>query len=352
MTVSTVPAYLQNASHSAALFRQALSGAYATGGILGVGEMAVAQQGTPNMSVILGAGRVMIPGTSVSPQSGFTWTTQGMYYALNDAPLTLTVATSNPTNPRIDAVYVQVQDSYYSGASNTGVAGISQGTAAPSPVAPSIPTNAILIAYIAVAANATSIINANITAQQTSAKLSQNGMGLVPVIPATVVNGTVGPNGSVTVSTASGVSLNGVFSAKFSNYLVICSLTSSVNGAGVQMRLRSSGTDNAVNYVYSGFSNTAGGGVAAWTSTSATYWDIGRMSSFTPNGNSTLTVMGPFASTTTDCLWTSGGDNGSGFTFVQAGGFHNVTASFDGFTLYTSSGTFSGTIQVYGYNNN
>lgn len=171
MAIGTVPSYLQNASHSASVFRVAQSAPFATGGILALNELPVSQQGTPNMSVILGPGRAQIAGTSVSPPAGQAWSTQAQYTAYNDANLTLTIATSNPTNPRIDAVYIQIQDSFYSGATNTAVAGVVTGTPAVSPVAPAIPANSILVAYVAVAANATTIVTANITYQASIAPL-------------------------------------------------------------------------------------------------------------------------------------------------------------------------------------
>lgn len=162
MTVQTVPFALQNASHSAALFRQSASAPFISGGILAAGELTITQQATPNMSVVLGAGRAKVPGTSVSPPSGLSFTTQGMYDVLNDAPLTLTVAAADATNPRIDVPYVQVQDSFYSGAANQAIAGIVTGTPAPTPTTPPVPSNAIGLNPIAVAANATSIFSANI----------------------------------------------------------------------------------------------------------------------------------------------------------------------------------------------
>jgi hypothetical protein len=165
MAMSATPYVVQNGSHSGALFRQATSAPFTSGGVLASTEMLVTAQSTPNMSVSLGAGRVIVPGTSVSPPVGQSFTTQASYFALNDAPLTLTVAASNPTNARIDAQYAQIQDSFYSGSTNTSVAGIVTGTPAPSPAPPAIPTNSLLVAYIAVGANVTSIVSANITQQ-------------------------------------------------------------------------------------------------------------------------------------------------------------------------------------------
>lgn len=173
MTVQTVPYVLQNASHSAALFRQSASAAFTAAGVLGSTELGVRQQASPNMSVILGAGRAKVAGTAVSPPSGFTWTTQAMYDVLNDADLTLTIAASNPTNPRIDAVYVGVQDSFYSGASNQALAGVVSGTPAASPVPPAVPANSYLVALVAVGANVTTIVTANITSQTSVARTLQ-----------------------------------------------------------------------------------------------------------------------------------------------------------------------------------
>jgi hypothetical protein len=163
VAVQSPPFALQNSSHSAALFRQAASSLVLQGGPLGTAEYVVSAQGTPNMSVSVAAGRAWIPGTQVSTISGQHFSTQAMYFVLNDAPATVTISTANATNPRIDVVYVAVQDAYYSGSSNASVIGVVTGTPAASPVAPAVPSNAIALAQVAVAANATSITSGNVT---------------------------------------------------------------------------------------------------------------------------------------------------------------------------------------------
>lgn len=178
MTVQTVPYALQNASHSAALFRQSASAPFVAGGALSALELAVTQQASPNMSVILGPGRAKVVGTSVSPPAGLAFTTQAMYDVLNDADTTLTIAASNPTNPRIDLVYIQVQDSFYSGAANQAIPGVVTGTPAAIPSVPATPANAVAIATIAVGAGATSIVNANIARVVSTARLISGSRGV------------------------------------------------------------------------------------------------------------------------------------------------------------------------------
>ena len=169
MSLSTVPFALQNGSHSADLFRQAASSLVpAGGGIVTSGDFAVTQTGTASMNVLIGVGRAWVPGTNVGNVTGGNFSKQAMYFCLNDAAATVSVATSDPTNPRIDVVYLAIQDSQYAGTTNTAVLGVATGVptaGATYPTnAPSIPSNAIALAWLNVTASAASIDNAHITA--------------------------------------------------------------------------------------------------------------------------------------------------------------------------------------------
>ena len=168
MTFSAVPFALQNGSHSADLFRQAVSSLVpGNGGLVSAGDLKVTATGTPSMNVLVGVGRAWIPGTNVGNVAGGNFSSQAMYYGQNEAAYTASVTTSDPINPRIDVVYVAVQDAQYSGSSNAGVIAVATGvptSGATYPTnAPAIPANAIALAWINVAANAASILNANIT---------------------------------------------------------------------------------------------------------------------------------------------------------------------------------------------
>lgn len=169
MALSTVPAFLQNGSHSADLFRQAVSSLVPPGGgLVTSGDLAVTQTGTASMNILVGVGRAWVPGTNVGNVTGGNFSKQAMYFALNDAAATVTVGTSDPTNPRIDVVYLAIQDSQYAGTANTAVLGIAQGVPTSGATYPAnataIPSNAIALAWINVTAGAAAILNSNITA--------------------------------------------------------------------------------------------------------------------------------------------------------------------------------------------
>lgn len=203
MTAVTPPWVIQASSHPADVFRRAI--AFAGMGQQGVrswvsGDLAVAQNGTPNMSVNVAAGQALINGTQNT-------TSQGAYEVLNDATVNLAIAASDPTNPRIDIVVAQVRDAAYSGANNDWLLAVVTGTPAGSPSPPATPANAIVLAQVAVAANATSITSGNITDKrpifgslyhaevyQTNAQTMANGA--TTVIAYDTIEGD--PNGNVT----------------------------------------------------------------------------------------------------------------------------------------------------------
>lgn len=350
MTVQTVPYALQNASHSAAVFRQAVSMTYTSGGVGASTELVVTQQGSPNMSVILGAGRAMIAGTSVSPPSGQSFTTQGMYHTLNDAPLTLTISASNPTNPRIDAVYMQVQDSFYSGATNTAVAAVQAGAPAVTPVAPAIPANSILIAYIAVAANATTIVTANISQQSGPAQLIPSpSAGQTKVVPTSVVpvtgTASVTSVGRVAFSGVTKVSVNGSFTAAYEDYIIVINTSVSSAPGNPTIVLRASGSDlTAANYMDA--SMQIGSATPSYSfTTTATSMIWGRTNG-AGHAVSTLSVFSPALARETSILC-DGTDTVTGRK--DWGGYINAAVA-DGFTLSWGAQTASGTIDIFGIN--
>ena len=155
MALRTPPSWLQNGSHPAENDRLTAQAIYASTGIIGSSSLQVTQNATPGMSVFIASGWAAILGNYQ--------TNMGVYVAYNDATTTAAITTANATNPRIDLVCLTVSDAYYTGSTNTVAVNVVAGTPAASPTVPATPTNSIALAQIAVAANVTSIVNANIT---------------------------------------------------------------------------------------------------------------------------------------------------------------------------------------------
>jgi hypothetical protein len=176
--------------------------------------------------------------------------------------------------------------------------------------------------------------------------------GLVPMVPTSVAvgsgTGTANALGQVTFSGASSVSLNGVFTSAYRNYKMVCQYTVSV-GQDTRLRLRAGGSDDstASSYVVqSTISTNASAAGDDATNTSAainfnaatTLTNVVNQEFFNPQIAVATVIIG------------SAMNNTNGGYFTVSGGTHNQTVSYDGFTLFGSSGNMTGTVSVYGYN--
>lgn len=186
--MNTPPYVLQSGSHSAQLFRQAISTLLASaGGVVGANDLLVTQNGTPNMSVNVAGGPpgsgggIWVPGTTSAG-------VQGQYFGYQDATVNLAIAAANATNPRIDVVMVQVQDAAYAGAVNSITLSVLTGTPAASPVAPTLPASSLALANILVPAASTSVVTGNITDKRSAYRLRSTS----------AVRGSVSGAGAVT----------------------------------------------------------------------------------------------------------------------------------------------------------
>lgn len=141
----------------------------------GGSPLQVTQKGTPGMGVTVKAGPIVVPGNSGSvPPFGLVLS----------ANTDLDVATSDLTNPRIDLVIAKIYSPGTSAAD--GTIEVLTGTPGVTPARPTLPSgdyHCISIATIAVAANATQILNANISVAQSdtwSASTSDAGYTAAP----------------------------------------------------------------------------------------------------------------------------------------------------------------------------
>lgn len=175
--------------------------------------------------------------------------------------------------------------------------------------------------------------------------------GMVLVAPASVdVSGTgssatVNANGSISFTSCTSVSLNGVFTADYDNYMIVTYNTST--GSLDLSRLRVAGSDSTATTDYNDQNLVASStSVSALRTTSSGYWSMWQSgSNYTPSG--TAYIYGPFLAQPT--AFRSLNVDSDAPVLRDYAGTHELSTSYDGITIYTSSTTGrSGLISVYG----
>jgi hypothetical protein len=175
--------------------------------------------------------------------------------------------------------------------------------------------------------------------------------GLVPIIPTSVttVSGSASINtttGVITVTGAGTVNVNGAFSATYNHYRILHVSSGASANTGIGMQMRAAGVNyttanqrsHVIYYSSSGSPTIGGGGDAL--STINIGWIQGTANSL--NAIS-IDMYNPFNATQTtyNSQFTS-------YVSGTAGGGVPTTTQYDGFSLQIT-GTYSGTIEIYGY---
>lgn len=179
--------------------------------------------------------------------------------------------------------------------------------------------------------------------------------GLVRMTPTSIVStgagnsSSINTDGSISFTSCATLSLNGVFTASYENYMI----TMGCNPNGVQnsiiyVRLRASGTDNTSGYnheeLYAVTNTLTANRVTGGTS--AAFFG----SSVAARTGSTGFLFGPNLSRAT--VMRSLGTYGtlSNTNILDYGVTHSTVASYDGITFLPQSGTLSGLATVFGFN--
>jgi len=181
-------------------------------------------------------------------------------------------------------------------------------------------------------------------------------VGLTPVIAPTVnySGGTATANslGKVSFTAVTSLSLNNVFTSTYDNYRFIIEVPTTSTTSNLLMRFRTGGVDNTVAY-YAQFwmmSRTSG---ATQTNNGASLSTIGLIN-WLALSNRFISVVGvvtnPALVKTTNMTWQGFGYDGTSAYQNNAGGLYDNTVAFDGFTIYASAGTMTGSVTVFGYN--
>jgi hypothetical protein len=179
---------------------------------------------------------------------------------------------------------------------------------------------------------------------------ADNVAGMKLIVPSSIAvgsgTGSVGTQGTVTVSGASSVSLNNVFSSTYQNYRIVCNGTVANNAGSLQFRLRVAGVDSSTAYNRQRLNVSS----TTFTGARATNQTAGEAGGFaqTYNNGITIDTFSPFeAKTTVFSCW--GTDSRDNVQIEISQNIHTATTSYDGITFIGNGGNITGTFSVYGY---
>lgn len=189
----------------------------------------------------------------------------------------------------------------------------------------------------------------------TAAQMNAVGLWRVTTCTVSSVGGTAATasNGVITVGNGNtSVTVNNAFSTDFAYYRVHFLLNGSTNGGFARFRVRSAGADIATATYYRwGFSVAYNANLANYNAGAQTQHDI--VGQWGSNITSTcwMEIAEPMNSGVRTRWKSETNDVGLGAGYYQQGLVEGNRAD-DGFTIFTSAGTFtSGTIRIYGYRN-
>jgi hypothetical protein len=178
-----------------------------------------------------------------------------------------------------------------------------------------------------------------------------DGMGLIEPesIAFTGTSAAITGLGSVEFSAVTSLSLNGVFSSDFDNYMIVVRHVASSSDSQFNMRLRTTGTDESgTNYTFQYLVADATT-VGANRSTSQT--SVRLVCAGDATGGDVINVYGPNLLQPTALRNINAQPRGTGanIRILDQAGTHSLSSGYDGFTLIASSTpTFTGRVAVYG----
>lgn len=177
--------------------------------------------------------------------------------------------------------------------------------------------------------------------------------GLVVMTPSSIAysgtSASVNADGSVTFSACTSLSLNGVFTSDYDNYMIVTRFSNDSSDVNVAIRLRSGGADETgSNYTYQVL--VAGSTTVVGARGTTSYMIVGNSSNDQRDG-AEMVVYGPALAQPTALRSTSV----TGFTNAEIyahANTHSLSTSYDGFTFFRASalGALSGLLTVFGFN--
>ena len=178
--------------------------------------------------------------------------------------------------------------------------------------------------------------------------------GLAVMVPSSVAvtgggsSASVGTFGGVTFTSAATISLNGVFTSEFDNYMIMIRGSAST-GVNLEGRLRVSGTDaSGSDYVHQ-YLDANDATLSSGRSAAGTKFRFAGLSA-TQRSGYTMFAYGPNLTQPTAFSSISADDYLSAYISDWTA-THSLSTSYDGLTIIPTTGTVTGLVVVYGLGN-
>ena len=152
-----------------------------------------------------------------------------------------------------------------------------------------------------------------------------------------------------TFSSQTSVSVNSKFSATYDNYVVrFNNVTASAN-TSINMRMRASGTDETSSNYKAQYLETYGTTVAGSRTTTATSFTTITYINTTYMGAHIFELVNPFNTVVTSGATIQPNTSAGNIEGYMTSFGLNTTTSYDGLTVFTNSGSMTGSFSIYGY---
>ena len=182
--------------------------------------------------------------------------------------------------------------------------------------------------------------------------------GLVVMTPSSIAysgtSASVNADGSVVFSACSSLSLNGVFTGDYDNYMMTLSCVNTGGLSSIFFRWRASGTDesSASNY-YTRQELFASGTLVAGGRNSDSRGRFGEAGDITyGRAGMTCYIFGPYLSqpTATRAVDSSTYNSSNPLFMINYATTHSLSALYDGITITPSQFALTGLLTVFGFN--
>ena len=160
--------------------------------------------------------------------------------------------------------------------------------------------------------------------------------------------------GTYPFTAAAALNVNNAFSATYKRYLLLVRAKAASGADYLYLKFRVGGVDSSTAYYYSLLESSYTGGASAniavnngTAGVSMVYADTSYVT------GAVFNVFNPFEATQTNYFKQSDsvGRGAANYSTSQGTGVHLAATSYDGFSLVSASGTYTGEVVVYGYAN-